>query len=251
MNRRWELERALRAPFETPRRSYASGALILAAFPKSGSTWLRFMIANIVRLTTGNPTDVDFHSLGRYAPDLRRDRRPNRMFPAGPLPRFLKTHSGYVRGFEPCPGILLVRNPDAVMPSYHRHLTRAAGKRFKDMATFLHHWRYGVRAWAAFCRSWMHRCRLILRYEDLEADPAGSLRALYKMAGVALSPEIVDSAVAASSRESMAALLAERGDPYVRLGGFDFAAKTTTALTPDEQAYVRSEGHDVMAWLGY
>jgi len=53
---------------------YDDGDVLAASFPKSGSTWMRFILANIARTTGGHDEETGFHTIHRFCPEIARTR---------------------------------------------------------------------------------------------------------------------------------------------------------------------------------
>ena len=89
--------------------------VLLSSFPKSGSFWCRFLLAQVDNAVTGAREPVDFASIERQVPDLELGQN-RKKFATNPHPnshrdlRLFKSHqpymplsSGVVRGFSESP----------------------------------------------------------------------------------------------------------------------------------------------------
>lgn len=252
-----ELERLGRAATEIPKADIrAADCVLLASFPKSGNTWLRFMLANLSRSQGGHDIEVDFQTIGRYVPDIRRNRRLTGRITSPGFPLFLKTHFPWIRGFVPFRAVVVVRDPVDTLVSHYRHLTQGAGKRLPRIERFIRHWRYGAGAWRDWYRSWRGHTNAVVRYEDLLSDPDRELQRLLEALEIRTPSGSVADAVARSSRDNMRRLQAERGDPNLRNPDFRFvnqarAGAGTDLLAPAEIEYVRRKTQPVAGWYGY
>jgi hypothetical protein len=214
----------------------------LASYPKSGSTWLRCMLASYL---TGEPPS-SVHSLNKAIPDLHKMLGSGEAVPLdGDETYVVKTH------FLPSAGILrlyrhvadkavyLVRNPRDIMLSGMRHMgirrdDLAACRRFVE--EFIANegqpfWRdhFGQGSWTTNVQSWtepsvMQRCfpnteALVVRYEDMRGDPVGTLRQILEFLDLGRPVDLDDvrRAVEHSTLDSMRAL--ERRSP-VEVPGF-------------------------------
>jgi Sulfotransferase domain len=188
----------------------------LASYPKSGNTWVRFMLYSAIYGAPKRSEDVPLK-----IPDIHR-----------PMP-FEKPESGsiYVKSHfeltdkhpqlaDTTKAIHIIRNPRDVMLSaiHYRILTDEKPKDFPKeqfVKSYLksggdRHWqKIGFGTWASHARSWRNTDRfpvLNLRYEDLKADPHIQLARMLEFLGIACSESKINEAVIASSFDSMRAL---------------------------------------------
>lgn len=250
-----EVERLGRAPSEVPALRDPSHVL-LTSYPKSGNTWLRFMLGNLSRILGDHAIEVDFHTLGRYVPEIRGNRRLEGRIETPGFPLFLKSHFPRIRGFSGYRTVVLVRAPADTLVSHYHHLTEVAGLRFPGPGSFVRHWRYGAPAWTDWYGSWQGRHDVLVRYEDLLEDPEAELRSLVEALGLEISPRVIAEAVACSSRDTMRRLQAERGDPNLRNPSFQFVNRARSGagretLEEADLAYVREVTDPVARDYGY
>ena len=78
---------------------------ILASYPKSGNTWLRFLLANIYNSLEHKFNEIDFHTVHEVIPELKQHDYCNYHY----LPKVFKTHETYEDSFKNV--ILILRNP--------------------------------------------------------------------------------------------------------------------------------------------
>jgi aryl sulfotransferase len=188
----------------------------IASYPKSGNTWLRFLVANLVF----GPQE-SAATLARLVPDLHE-------MGAGPVapaqPRLIKTHF-------PCSprlplieathaAIYIVRHPADVMVSNFYYARRsgavaedpaAAWARYVD--DFITHrgdprWsRLGMGSWEENVTSWFRRdlpfTVVRIRYEDLLAEPVLTARGLAELLRPGATAAEIERAVAGSSFRRM------------------------------------------------
>src|ERR1017187_3695816 len=108
---RFELSRSqIRVPVVWARhRDITAEDVFVASYPRSGSTWLRFVLAEAL---TGQPST--FPSVNRAIPQVGYHAQALRL-PAGG--RFIKTHESYRR--ECRRAVCLVRDPrDTLLSEY-------------------------------------------------------------------------------------------------------------------------------------
>lgn len=201
----------------------------IASYPKSGNTWLRFMLASYL---TGTPvTSVRTKVLNQMIPAVGGMVRSG--IPEGHLdPLMVKTHSlpgtKAVAPFAEATrsAVYLVRNPRDVMLSLLRHSGAQPGTeqaREFGLTFIAHHgmpqltddfewgsWPQNVRAWATPERVREHFADidvLVVRYEDLRADPATAMHKILDHLGAGpADPERLAAAVASTSMDNMRSL---------------------------------------------
>ena len=90
----------------------------IVSYPKSGNTWFRFILSNLLRQSAEE--NIDFHSACRYVPDIEV-HHPE--LEALQRPRFIKSHCP--RLIEAYPRVIyLVRDPRDVYVSYFYYLRK-------------------------------------------------------------------------------------------------------------------------------
>lgn len=195
--------------------------LYIVSFPKSGATWINFLISNVNIQVSGLNRCVTLYNLHTIIPDIHysRDIPEATTFPWF---RIIKSHSEYNPLYKNI--IYLARDPRDAITSYYYFMVAAAdySGTIKD---FLRSKCYGIRAWSTHVESWMRHSgpetRIItIRYEDLKSDPTKTIRRIYKTVGYEISDEIVNSAVRLSSFENLKIL-----EKYYGHGGRDVYEK--------------------------
>jgi len=179
--------------------------LFLVEFPKSGITWLSFLMANINILFAGQQRTVTFFNIHDFVPDVQVGSRVT-----GPLAsslgyRCIKSHATYIRGYRKV--FYLVRDPRDVMVSYCAYL-KGQGEWHGTLDQFVTHRRYGIKTWVNHVTSWLNGIQpavrfSLIRYEDLIANTRDELTRLYRLLGVPVTDEIIDKAIERSSIQTM------------------------------------------------
>ena len=184
----------------------------IVSYPKSGNTWVRFLVCNLVY-----GVQLSAAALNRLVPDIHELR----VMPELPTTAvFMKTHFPYSPAMPlaacTAAAIYVVRDPADVMLS-NFHYGRRDGSRTNTSATALAEYvdRYlaargaarwielGMGRWDDHVRSWLATRHpfpvLLLRYEDLQRDDLAGARALCRFLGVTRSAEEMARAVAGAS----------------------------------------------------
>jgi hypothetical protein len=183
---------------------------VLASYPKSGNTWLKFMLADLL---TG--AEIDFEAADGLVPSIGAHEAGPRRLPTGG--RLIKSHEPYrhVYGRRYGRVIHLVRDGRDTAVSYYFHELRRRGSwegehfsRFLEL--FLAGRLDGYGVWHEHVRSWLdgraaERTRLV-RYEDVLVDPLGELRGIAEF----LELEVSDGALGAAVERNDFARMRDR-----------------------------------------
>jgi hypothetical protein len=190
---------------------------VFVSFGKSGRTWLRVMLSRYYQLVY----DLPERSI------LRFDNYSN-LNPA--VPKIFFTHGNYVRDytgdhdtkqvFYGKKVILLVRRPQDVAVSQYFQWKYRMPARKKDLNQYPAHGEdvslfdfvmnreVGLRGIIAFMNGWADELpnlaqHLVVRYEDMHADPAGQLRRLVAFVGMEPEDARIDEAVRFASVDNL------------------------------------------------
>ncbi|MCE9631879.1 MAG: sulfotransferase domain-containing protein [Planctomycetia bacterium] len=188
---------------------------IIASFPKAGSTWVRFIIANLYNVLAPEAEAVDFHNIHEIVPELGRpDGR--RLFVG--MPAVWKTHDEWRKGFDRV--VLVVRNPWDTLSSFHHYMNGEWGKP-ATLESVITSRRHGAKAVVHHAASYFTRCPdlLVLTYEALHASPRAEVARLAGFLGLEPTVDQLLAAIDASSFDSMRTSEAEKGRKY---GGSGF-----------------------------
>lgn len=185
----------------------------LASYPKSGRTWFRYILAQyFARLAEGDGA-LDLHQMFQVVPNYDLD--PVRGIPGfrygkrrSEVPLILVTHLPYSRSlFLNRPVIFMVRDPRDVIVSAFFHASRHKHRFSGDLNAFIMEERQGLPALVRHLNGWAkglrHHRSVILSYEELTADTAGTCWRVLEFLGKIPERTAVDEAVAASRFEAM------------------------------------------------
>lgn len=215
----------------------------LASYPKSGNTWLRAFLANYLidspkpvsinemqTISFGDSSSPAYADLSGRDPqklDLTelmavRGRHLDRISRRGAV-NFVKTHNANIRiaghWLIPAPltraAIYILRDPRDVVISYADHLgldlesaaaqMAAPGNRVptnaRTVVQFLGPWSEHVRSWT---RTRDFRV-LVLRYEDMHADPQAAFEKVLRLVGAPLDRQVLAEATRRAAFDVLAA----------------------------------------------
>lgn len=178
-----------------PRRVWADDVFI-AGYPKSGNTWMRFLIANML----APDKEVTFRNLNEFAPDLHHPAFQDDY----PRPRVIKTHWPAYDVFPRM--IYIYRDARDVMVSHYHYAVKKGqfkGPFSKFLTKFLkkgyRHKHYG--AWHDHVNGALAHAErepdrvVILRYEEMLENPVEGATRMAQLCGFDLSPSEITAAV--------------------------------------------------------
>jgi len=190
------------------RRFYASirpSDVFLVAYPKSGTTWLGFMVANFLKR---NPNEEVNLAAEGYIPDINSKygkHVPLRKYDSIPSPRFFRVHASYDASLPKV--VYVLRDPrDALVSYWHfkKLVDRNGPPTIKELVRTDDDW---VCSWDQHVAGWLfehqHPQLLVVRYEDMHRNAAAALKAVLDFAGLPCRPADIESAVEASRFENM------------------------------------------------
>jgi hypothetical protein len=234
----------------------------LVSYPKSGNTWARFLIANLLR-----PNEkVGFSNIHAIIPGI--DVVPHREMLRFPRPRIIKSHQYFDLRYRRV--IYIVRDPrDVALSEYH---AQRKSKRIDDqypvekfVPRFLAGETCDYGSWGVHAASWLSTCFgqpgfLLLRYEDMLQDTPRELGKMADFLGLGSTPELIEQAVSRSRADNMRKLEKSQAAQFnatkdtrqdilfvrsAKAGGWQ-AELPENSILQIEQTW----GH-MMRWLGY
>lgn len=178
--------------------------VFLASYPRSGNTWLRFLLAEIL-----TQNKVDFDNINGFIPELGLHRSAASLLPHDGV--LIKTHELYRTEYRKA--VYLIRDiRDVALSNYARgnELGVLEGLPFDDfLASFLDGSASRVGSWMSHVRSWRESALgqrgdlLLMKYEDLRRDPESNLLKLLAFLGAEADTTKVREAVKNNSLARM------------------------------------------------
>jgi len=175
--------------------------VFIVSYPKSGNTWMRFLIGNYL---TGN--DCTFENCHRITPDIHMNPE---YCSEVERPRFIKSHSPYHTRYPNV--IYIVRDGRDVAVSYYHHCLKMQEiSSDTSFSEFLESFNAGevdaFGTWSNHVHSWLDRGEqnlILVRYEDLLDDAEREFRRVLSSVGVPVDEAALSNAVEASRFENM------------------------------------------------
>lgn len=232
------------------------GIFWIASYPKSGNTWMRAFIANLMAGGRSVPlnelfkyvpsesaigwyqnTGVDLDTLYRPSAEgarIRRKVQETLQSMTGGRHLLLKTHN-LLGTYEGVPlirddltvgALYIVRDPRDVAVSLSQHYGMTLDETVDFMASPKAYIGGGadkrtifeyLGSWSDNVRSWMQAGVPVLRYEDLLAQPGDSFRKIAKLLGLAGQASAIERAVAAADFKKLRS--AEEKDGFLEASG--------------------------------
>lgn len=229
----------------------------LVEFPKSGITWLTFLIASVNLQKSGIDRQPTFFAINDLVPDIHTSRHLPKPLPF-PGHRFIKSHAPHNPLYSKV--IYLVRDPRDVMASYHAFATKL-GWYQGSLSDMIRDQYFGIEAWVNHAQSWLTQTRPsvsfnVIRYEDLRSDTAGVLKHIYALLGFTIEPEVIHTAVESSSFSKMKAnegfctdrnLTLPSDFTFVRKGGNSHKEE----ISAEDLGYIEQLAGETMKVFGY
>jgi hypothetical protein len=179
--------------------------VFILSYPKSGNTWTRFLIANLVY----PETQADFSNINRLTPDP--EALSNRELARMPRPRIIKSHQYFDPRYKRV--IYVVRDPrDVALSQFHFHRKRGLiedgypPERF--VAQFVAGETSPYGSWGENVAGWLATRQnrpgfLLLRYEDMLEDAGRELKKVASFLEIPPHEERIANAVRRSAADEM------------------------------------------------
>jgi hypothetical protein len=190
----------------------------IVSYPKSGNTWTRFLIANLLH-PEPNLTLLDME---RLVPAV--DGQTRRFFRTMPRPRVIRDHGPFNPQYKNV--IYIVRDPrDVVVSAYNFVLKATIVDEDYPITTFVNEFVRGARSavgsWGENVASWLATRGntprfLLLRYEDMLSETSRELGKIASFLGMTVSAERLAEAVSRSSADNMRKLEKMHGDKWAQ-----------------------------------
>ena len=144
--------------------------VVLALFPKTGSTWVRFFLFNLLTITERDGKTVTIDDMNAEMPEFGHTSLFQK-WQFKSCPRIIKSHRPKNRLLDGLNTVLVVRDPrDVVVSFYHYANAKKELGYSGTVKEVLHHPEMGLEYFFHQYNSWRSQAGLVLRYEDLRND---------------------------------------------------------------------------------
>lgn len=178
--------------------------VFLVSYPKSGRTWLRFLIGNYL---SSNKEDFP-NSYQNRVPDL--DYNPQQCCQLE-RPRFIQSHRSYTPDFKRI--VYIIRDGRDVAVSYYFHALKfnqvQKDTSFEDFLEIFNTVGLGnLPIWSGHVNSWLNLTRidqqlLLIKYEDLTTNTISELIKILEFADLNVDSKVAEIAVEMSQFEKL------------------------------------------------
>lgn len=236
--------------------------IFVVSYPKSGNTWVRFLVANLMGARGG----VDFSNIEKLVPDIYQ--HTNEKLLRHPRPRVLKSHEYLDLRYPRV--IYLVRDPRDVVLSYFHHVKKFLRiERQQSIDEFVESFIAGrldsYGSWGQHVGTWRLAKRgetdfLVIRYEDLQTDPETELAKIAVHVGINVDREMILSCLQLCDFDRMKEMELDHGKhwqplanthksmPFIRKGR---SGGWREELEPELTRRIESAWGELMSDLGY
>ncbi len=233
----------------------------IVSYPKSGNTWTRFLIANLIY---GKNHDVDFKNIEKLVPDIYQNNDDQLL--KCKRPRYLKSHEYYDPRYRKI--IYIVRDPrDVLVSNYYFLIKTGRINQTKKIEEFASDFIYGTYNpygnWSENAASWVSLKKkdiLVLKYEDMILETERSLLNIVDYLELNMTNEHIYATVKNSTFEKMKYLESRQSDEWKPLKGtrkdIPFMRKGKSGewrgeLSDDIVERIKNEWGDEMKMFGY
>ena len=191
---------------------YGQMTFFLVSYPKSGNTWIRFLIGNLV-----DPSQpVTFANIEDRVPDIYQNTVKH--LQQIPRPRILKSHEYFDPRYKKV--IYIIRDPkDVVVSYYHYHIkVRTIDENYpldQYVTQFVAGELSPYGSWGEHVGSWLGARKssdgfVVVRYEDLLENTKNELQNISAFLNLRSNTEQLNRAISLSSFENMRKLEQEQ-----------------------------------------
>lgn len=235
----------------------------LVSYPRSGNTWTRFLIANLIHPDKA----VSFANIEELIPDC--EAHSSRYLKRLPGPRMIKSHEYFDHRYKKV--IYVVRDPRDVALSYYNFQRK--NRQIPDdypLAQYVRDFVAGRLSssdwgtWGENVGSWL-ACLdrpgfLLTRYEDLMSDPTLELNRIARFLGIEPRAELLATTIERSSAQRLRELERTQGSEWIttkdKRQDIPFIGAASSGgwkerMSPASIAEIESAWGPLMVQLGY
>jgi len=144
--------------------------VLIVSYPKSGNTWVRFLLCNYIILLKEENETINFEKLNIYMPEFGYNLYTVDSFFL-PYNRIIKTHKRYSFLFRNQKAIYILRNPIDTLKSffiYNKNL-EIPYLESDNLESFIRS-KFGISGYIKHFMSWDKKVNCLVKYEELQSD---------------------------------------------------------------------------------
>ncbi|MAB94638.1 MAG: hypothetical protein CMC98_00875 [Flavobacteriales bacterium] len=181
--------------------------ILLSGYPKSGNTWLRFMIFNYLELLDNKELNetISFNFLNQIQSNVLEKGLELKYIKNDLI--FYRTHSPYSRCYKLFDVLIFIhRNPlDTLISAYYYYLKRELPfyafpkklrNKLKNIDFFV---LYNFKKWLIYYKKSVSVADVIVNYSDLKTDPSSQMKKIFIKLKLPLKDELIKKTVKLSS----------------------------------------------------
>lgn len=198
--------------------------VFIVSYPKSGNTWLRFLVANLMRKPNSQP--INFYNVHNYCPEW--EPTLDKGWHDSSSASVYKSHQPFDVSFRKV--VYIMRDPRDVYVSYYHYILPSIEEKW-TFAEFIEMFNSPYGRWSGHVTSWVVSEKLVgssfilLRYEDLLMNPLAELKKLAEFMNISATGEQFESAISNSSFESMKNIESNKGRKFFNVDKTTFMRK--------------------------
>lgn len=224
---------------------------LVCGFPKTGRTWLRFMLANALSVEYGLGVDIDLNNVYSLVPNEQSGTLPGQ--PSfdfeDVIPKIEMSHSKYRKEYETDRLVFMTRDPRDIIVSHWLHDTLQVKIYDGTLGDYVRSPNRGIGAYLDHLESWAPNIsnEQVITYEGMRKYPRATVSDVFGQLGIEVSGQSVDTAVGLGDIRRMRNLELKTG-----IAGHDYDRSNPEArrvragriggyinyLTQDDLAYI-------------
>lgn len=242
-----------------------SNQYYLVSFPKSGNTWLRIILSNI--LSGEKECKIFLNEIQSFIPDshirtqLFDAGKPGSIFSNLKF-QFVKSHEPYSKFYKGKNVIYIVRDGRDVVNSYYHYLNARSEKIVKIQDLIMKSDKFDFGSWNNHIESWYngeHGKFILVRYENLLQNTENEIKRLLNSINFEVPEEVIKKAIKNSAFKKLRSLENKEGVVYknkLRNKSNKFFRKGISgdwknSFTKQDLKYFNSTNFEAMKLSGY